>query len=190
MIKLKIGFAMSGSFCNIKKATKELERLIERGDELLPIMSYNVYNTDTKFGKAEALRSYVRDITCTEIIHTIPDAEPIGPAIKLDCLCICPCSGNTLAKLAHGICDTPVTMAAKAHLRNERPIVIALASNDALSGNAENFGRMLSRKNVYFVPLGQDDPIKKPRSMVCDFSKLGETVEKSVKGQQLQPILT
>lgn len=167
-----------------------MEKLVGQGYEILPIMSFNVYNTDTKFGKAKDFIDRVEKITGKSVIHTIPDAEPIGPAIKLDCLCICPCSGNTLAKLAHGICDTPVTMAAKAHLRNERPIVIALASNDALSGNAENFGRMLSRKNVYFVPLGQDDPIKKPRSMVCDFSKLGETVEKSVKGQQLQPILT
>ena len=174
----------------MSRAVEEMEKLVGQGYEILPIMSFNVYNTDTKFGKAKDFIDRVEKITGKSIIHTIPDAEPIGPAIKLDCLCICPCSGNTLAKLAHGICDTPVTMAAKAQLRNERPIVIALASNDALSGNAENFGRMLSRKNVYFVPLGQDDPIKKPRSMVCDFSKLGETVEKSVKGQQLQPILT
>ena len=189
MIKLKIGFAMSGSFCNIKRATKELERLKERGDELLPIMSYNVYNTDTKFGEAEALRSYVRDVTHAEIIHTIPDAEPIGPKIKLDCLCICPCSGNTLAKLARGICDTPVTMAAKAHLRNERPLVVAIASNDALCGNAESLGIMLARRNVYFVPFSQDDPANKPRSAVCDFERLSATIDLAVKGLQIQPIL-
>ena len=189
MIKLKIGFAMSGSFCNIKKATNEFENLISRGDELLPIMSYNVYNTDTKFGKAETLREYVSGVTGKDIIHTIPDAEPIGPKIKLDCLCICPCSGNTLAKLARGICDTPVTMAAKAHLRNERPLVIALASNDALCGNAESLGIMLARRNVYFVPFTQDDPANKPRSAVCDFSRLAATIDLAVKGVQIQPIL-
>ena len=124
-----------------------------------------------------------------KVIHTLEDAEPLGPKIKLDCLCICPCTGNTLAKLSCGVCDTPVTLAAKAHLRNERPLVIALASNDGLLGNAENFGRMLARQNVYFVPLRQDDAVSKPRSLVCDFTKLPETMELALKGSQIQPIL-
>lgn len=184
-----LGFAFCGSFCNMQRAVSEMERIVLSGVEVLPIMSFNVYGTDTKFGKAQDFIKKVEEITGKSVIHTIPDAEPIGPAIKLDCLCICPCSGNTLAKLAHGICDTPVTMAAKAHLRNERPLVIALASNDALSGNAANLGAMLTRKNVYFVPFGQDDPLKKPRSAVCDFSMLSETIENAIAGRQLQPIL-
>ena len=124
-----------------------------------------------------------------KVVHSLVDAEPLGPKIKLDCLCICPCTGNTLAKLSNGICDTPVTLAAKAHMRNDRPLVIALASNDGLLGNAENFGRMLARRNVYFVPLRQDDATGKPRSLVCDFSKLQETISNAESGIQIQPIL-
>lgn len=183
-----IGFAMCGSFCNMQRAVDEMKALTDKGYDILPIMSYNVYKTDTKFGKAQDFISKVTEITGREIIHTIPDAEPIGPKIKLDCLCICPCSGNTLAKLAHGICDTPVTMAAKAHLRNERPLVIALASNDALAGNAVNVGIMLSRRHVYFVPFTQDDPGKKPRSVVCNFSLLEETIDNAMQNKQIQPI--
>jgi len=163
--------------------------LIEKGYDILPIMSENVYSTDTRFGRAEDLQKKVRELCGREIISTIVDAEPIGPKAMLDALVICPCTGNTLAKLSCGICDTPVTLAAKAHLRNDRPLVIALASNDSLCGNAENFGRMLARRNVYFVPLRQDDAMKKPRSLVCEFSLLGDTVERAKKGVQMQPIL-
>ncbi len=184
-----IGFAMCGSFCNFQNAFTELEKLCKSGEEVIPIMSYNVISTDTRFGKAEDFIARAEKLCNNKVVSTLKDAEPLGPKIKLDCLCICPCTGNTLAKLSHGICDTPVTLSAKAHLRNDRPLVIALASNDSLSANAENFGRMLARRNVFFVPLRQDDALKKPRSLVCDFTRLGQTIEKATKGEQIQPIL-
>lgn len=170
-------------------ALAQLEFLKKEYNDIIPIMSYNVYNTDTRFGKAKDLIEKVQTLTGNKIIHTLTEAEPLGPKISLDCLCVCPCTGNTLAKLASGICDTPVTLACKAHLRNDRPLVIALATNDGLCGNAENFGKMLARRNVYFVPLSQDDALKKPRSIVCDFNKLQETMEYALKGKQIQPIL-
>ena len=184
-----IGFAMCGSFCNFKAAFNELELLINNGNEVIPIMSYNAYRTDTRFGKAEDFIKRAELLCKRKVVCSLNDAEPLGPKIKLDCLCICPCTGNTLAKLSCGVCDTPVTLAAKAHMRNERPLVIALASNDGLSGNAENFGRMLARRNVFFVPLRQDDSAAKPRSLVCDFSKLSDTMRYAMNGMQLQPIL-
>lgn len=184
-----IGFAMCGSFCNMETAFKELEKLCSTEQEVLPIMSYNVYQTDTRFGKAKDFIDRAERLCKRKVVHTLAEAEPLGPKIKLDCLCICPCTGNTLAKMSQGICDTPVTLAAKAHLRNDRPLVLALASNDSLSLNAENFGRMLARRNVYFVPLRQDDAENKPRSMVCDFSCLSKTIEKAMQGIQIQPIL-
>lgn len=184
-----IGFAMCGSFCNMSTALLQLEKILKTGEKVIPIMSYNVYTTDTRFGTAKDLIQRVESMCGEKIVHTLPDAEPLGPKIKLDCLCICPCTGNTLAKLASGISDTPVTLAAKAHMRNDRPLVIALASNDGLCGNAENFGRMLARRNVYFVPLHQDDAFKKPRSLVCDFDKLIDTMENAKKATQIQPVL-
>lgn len=184
-----IGFALCGSFCNLENAFMQLEKLVEMGEDVLPIMSYNVYNTDTRFGKAADFIKRAEELCKRRVVHTLTEAEPLGPKIKLDCLCICPCTGNTLAKLSQGVCDTPVTLAAKAHLRNERPLVLALASNDSLLGNAENFGRMLARRNVFFVPLRQDDAEKKPRSMVCDFDMLYKTIQKAKEGAQIQPIL-
>ena len=184
-----IGFAFCGSFCNFENAFLNLKALVSKGFDVLPIMSYNAYSTDTRFGKAEDFIKRAERMCGHNVVHTLADAEPLGPKIKLDCLCICPCTGNTLAKLSCGVCDTPVTLAAKAHLRNDRPLVIALASNDSLAGNAENFGRMLARRNVYFVPLRQDDALTKPRSLVCEFSLLEKTIEKAMNGSQIQPIL-
>ena len=184
-----IGFAVCGSFCNFKSAFEEMKKLVDSGEKVVPIMSYNSYSTDTRFGKANEFVDMAEQLCGRKVIHSLEEAEPLGPKIKLDCMCICPCTGNTLAKLSCGICDTPVTLAAKAHLRNDRPLVIALASNDGLMGNAENFGRMLARKNVYFVPLRQDDANSKPRSLVCDFTRLKETIEKAKTGIQVQPIL-
>lgn len=183
-----IGFAMCGSFCTHKKALEQMSVLRGMGEEILPIMSENVYYTDTKFGRAEDLKKRVTEICERDIIHTVVDAEPIGPKELLDILVICPCTGNTLAKLAQGITDTAVTMAAKAHLRSDRPLVIALASNDALSANLKNIGTMLNRKNVYFVPMSQDDPIKKPHSLVAEFDLLLPTLEFARTGKQYRKI--
>lgn len=183
-----IGFAMCGSFCTHKRALEQMTMLLEKGYDILPVMSENVYSTDTKFGRAEDLKKRVTELCGREIISSIVDAEPIGPRAMLDALVICPCTGNTLAKLAQGITDTAVTMAAKAHLRSDRPLVIALASNDALSANLKNIGTMLNRKNVYFVPMMQDDPVNKPHSLVADFSLLLPTLEAARAGKQYQTI--
>ena len=179
-----IGFAMCGSFCTHKKAVEQLKSLIACGYEVQPIMSENVYSTDTYFGTCESLKTEITQLCGKEIIHTVVDAEPLGPKISLEALVICPCTGNTLAKMANGITDTSVTMAAKAHLRSDRPLVITLASNDALSANLGNIGTLLNRKSVYFVPLSQDDPNKKPHSLVADFELLFPTLELALKGKQ------
>ncbi len=181
-----IGFAMCGSYCTHKLALTQLERLVDAGFEVQPIFSENVYATDTYFGTAAALRDRVETLCGRPVIHTVVGAEPLGPKAPLDALLICPCTGNTLAKIALGITDTSVTMAAKAHLRSDRPLVIALASNDALSANLKNIGLLLSRKCVYFVPLRQDDPEKKPHSLVADFSLLLPTLESATQGEQYQ----
>ena len=183
-----IGFAFCGSFCTHKAALEQMQRLIELGYDILPIMSENVYSTDTRFGACRDLRARVEIMCGKEIVHTIVDAEPLGPKTPLDALVICPCTGNTLAKMAHGITDTSVTMAAKAHLRGDRPLVITLASNDALSANLKNIAQLLCRKHVYFVPLSQDDPISKPHSLVADFSLLVPTLDSALKGKQYQKV--
>ena len=179
-----IGFAMCGSFCTHKTALEQLRNLISCGYEIQPIMSENVYSTDTHFGTCEDLKREVKTLCGREIIHTVVGAEPLGPKTPLEAMVICPCTGNTLAKLANGITDTSVTMAAKAHLRSDRPLVITLASNDALSANLGNIGTLLNRKSVYFVPLSQDDPNKKPHSLVADFALLLPTLELALKGKQ------
>ena len=183
-----IGFAMCGSYCTHKYALAELERLISEGYEVLPIISENVSSTNTRFGKAEDLKNCLYDLTGYYPIDTIAEAEPLGPKIKLDALIICPCTGNTLAKMAQGITDTAVTMAAKAHLRSNRTLIIALASNDALSANLKNLSVMLNRKNVFFVPMEQDDPEKKPHSLVASFSLLKNTFDEAMQGRQYQKI--
>lgn len=184
-----IGYCFCGSFCTIQKSLKILRSLSAEGNSILPIMSENVYSTDTRFGDAGTLVASVRDICGKDVIHTIVEAEPLGPEIRLDMLVIAPCTGNTLAKIAAGITDTAVTMAAKAHLRSNRPLVIALATNDALSANLKNIGTLLSRKNVYFVPMSQDDPESKPSSLVCDFGQLKSTMMAAFSGRQLQPVI-
>ncbi len=183
-----IGFAMCGSYCTHKYAIEQLKMLVNKGYNVLPIMSENVYSTDTRFGSAKTLIKTVKEICGREIVHTVVDAEPIGPSISLEAMIICPCTGNTLAKMASGITDTAVTMAAKAHLRSNRPLVIALASNDALSANLKNIGQMLTRKCVYFLPLYQDDPEKKPHSLVSDFSLLLPTLDAALVGKQYQRV--
>ena len=184
-----IGYAMCGSFCTVQKSLEQLELLISHGHSVLPIMSAMLYDTDTRFGKCEDIRKKVRELCGREIIHTIPEAEPLGPSVHLDAVIIAPCTGNTLAKLAHGITDTAVCMATKAHLRNDRPVVIALATNDALSSGLSNIAMMMNRKNIYFVPLSQDAPTEKPHSLVCDFNLLEETLNSAMDGKRLNRIL-
>jgi len=167
----KVGFVMTGSFCTFKSTIPQMKKIIEEGGEVVPIMSFNAYNLDTKFGKAEDFIKEIEEITGKEIIHTIVDAEPIGPKKMTDIMIIAPCTGNTIAKLVNGITDSPATMAAKSHLRNNNPLVIAVSTNDGLSGNASNIGILLNRTNYYFVPFRQDNPITKPRSLV--FEKIG-----------------
>ncbi len=184
-----IGFAMCGSFCTFKKAVSAMEKLKATGADVVPIMSGVSYSTDTRFGKAEDFTNQIKQITGRDIIHTIKEAEPIGPKKLLDMLIVLPCTGNTLAKLAAGIADTSVTMAVKAHLRNQRPVLIAVSTNDGLGGAAKNIGSLLNSKNVYFIPFAQDDCIHKPTSLVADFDKVTETAEMAFEGKQIQPIL-
>ena len=183
-----IGYAFCGPFCTHEKSVKALSKIVESGFQVLPIMSECVYSSDTKFGKANDLKEKVEALCGRKIIHSIVDAEPLGPKIELKALIISPCTGNTLAKIANGITDTAVCMAAKAHLRCDRPLVIALASNDALSANLKNIGTLLSRKCVYFTPMCQDDPEKKPHSLVADFSLLPDTLSLALEGRQIQKI--
>ena len=183
-----IGYAFCGSFCTHRKSVAELKSLRAQGYDILPIMSDNVYNIDTRFGKASDLVREVEEITGNRVVHTIVDAEPLGPKISLDALIISPCTGNTLAKIARGITDTSVTMAAKAHLRSDRPTVLALCSNDALSANLQNISILLERKNVFFVPMKQDDPSGKPHSLVCEFSLLNQSCKGALERRQIQPL--
>ena len=185
----KIGFAFTGSFCTFDKVINELYELSLKYNNITPIMSPAAYNTDTRFGTARDFREKISSICKREIISTIPAAEPIGPQKLFDALIIAPCTGNTLAKLASAVTDTSVTMAAKAHLRNERPLIIAPSTNDGLGANAKNIGLLLNTKNIYFVPFGQDDPLKKHNSLVADFSQIIPTLEDALQGKQIQPLL-
>ena len=185
----KIGFTLTGSFCTFQKVIPKMKEIKKLGAEIIPIMSFNSYNLDTKFGKAKDFIEEIENITGKEIIHTIQEAEPIGPKKMTDIMIIAPCSGNTMAKLACDIIDTPATMAAKSHLRNNRPLVIAPSTNNGLSGNAENIGKLLNRKNYYFVPFRQDNPITKPRSIVFDAEYIIKTIEFALDGEQISPIL-
>lgn len=188
MSKITAGFALCGSFCTFDKAINQIENLVEKGIEIIPIMSFNAYSTDTRFGKAIDHINRIEEICNKKIISDIVNAEPIGPKKMLDILIIEPCTGNTIAKLSGGITDTPVTLAAKAHLRNDRPLLIAVSTNDALSGSASNIGRLMNNRNVYYVPMRQDDSVKKPRSVVADFEKTYDAMQYALEGRQLQPI--
>lgn len=185
---MNIGFAMCGSFCTYAKVFPIME-LLSRDYQITPIFSTAAYTIDSRFGTAKDNIDSVREICGTEPLHTIAQTEPIGPKKLFDILVVAPCTGNTLAKLSHSIADGPVTMAAKSHLRNGRPILIAISTNDALAGAAENIGRLLARKHYYFVPFGQDDCCGKPASMVADFSLIPQALEAALEGRQLQPIL-
>ena len=185
----KIGFVLTGSFCTFRKVIPKMKEILKQGAEILPIMSFNSYHLDTKFGKANDIVEEIEEITGKKIIHTIMDAEPIGPKKMTDIMIIAPCSGNTMSKLACDIIDTPATMAAKSHLRNSRPLVIAPSTNNGLSGNAENIGKLLNRKHYYFVPFRQDNPITKPRSIVFDAEYIIKTLEYALEGEQISPIL-
>lgn len=183
-----VGYAMCGSFCTLNTSVNTLVTLCAEYN-VVPIMSETAYGTDTRFGTALNFIDRIETATGSSVIHTIKDAEPIGPKCLFDCMVIAPCTGNTLAKLANGITDSCVTMAAKAHLRNDRPLVIAVATNDALSASAKNIGMLLNMKNVYFVPFSQDDPSGKPRSCIADFSLVKNTVAAALRGIQIQPII-
>lgn len=189
MINLKVGYAMCGSFCTLKRAVEEIKVLKEKDFDIYPIMSPITYSTDTRFGKAADFIGEVEEICGKKIISTVKEAEPIGPKGLLDVLVISPCTGNTLGKIANGITDSSVSMAAKAHLRNGRPLVLTIATNDALSASAKNIGALMNTKNVYFVPFGQDDAFKKPTSLIANFSLIYDTVISALDGKQLQPIL-
>lgn len=185
---MKIGFALCGSFCTFDQAFPAMEALAKDHD-ITPIFSTASYETNTRFGTAADHIARAEAICGKQCIHTIAQAEPIGPKKLFDLLVIAPCTGNTLAKLAHSIADGPVTMAAKSHLRNGRPVLIAPSTNDALAGAAENIGKLLARKHFFFVPFGQDDPAGKPTSMVADFKKIPPALASALEGRQIQPIL-
>lgn len=183
-----IGYAFCGSFCTLSHSLAALRRLRADGWEVLPIFSPAVRDTDTRFWKHEEFREAVCGLCGREPVETIVDAEPLGPATPLEALVIAPCTGNTLAKLAGGVTDTPVTMAAKAHLRCDRPLLLALASNDSLSANLSNIAGLLLRKQVFFVPMRQDDPDRKPHSLVANFTELPEALNAAMSGRQLRPL--
>lgn len=185
----KIGIALTGSSCNFQNVFPQIERLAQEGADLYPIISEAVDTFDTRFGTAEEWKERLRQTTKKELINTIIGAEPVGPKLNLDLLLVLPCTGNTIAKLANGITDTPVTMACKAHLRNQKPVVLAIATNDGLGANAKNIGLLLNAKNIYFVPFGQDNAIKKPNSLVAKFEMLPATIEEALLGKQMQPLL-
>lgn len=183
-----IGYALCGSFCTFSRSMAVLEGLVADGHSVIPIMSPAAFSTDTRFGEATKIRGKLERLCGNEIVTSVKDAEPLGPKVKLDIMIVSPCTGNTLAKLAHGITDTAVTMACKAHLRCDRPLLLALASNDAMSGNFANLAAMLNRKAVYFVPMVQDDPIGKPHSLVAQFERIPEAMTAALSGRQLRPL--
>lgn len=190
MKKMSIGFALTGSFCTFERALAQMEELVRRGYDVLPVLSFHAGGLDTRFMAAHEVRERVQHITGHEPIDTLTAAEPIGPKRMCDVYVMAPITGNSLSKLANGQFDTPALLGAKSHLRNEKPLVLAVSTNDGLGAAAQNIGRLLQWRNVYFVPFGQDDPIKKPRSLVADFDQLPRTIAAALAGIQLQPMLT
>ncbi len=185
---ITVGFAMCGSFCTLGRALGVMEELAGLGYDIIPIMSTNVYNTDTRFGKATDIINKTQEICGRKVISTIADAEPIGPKGMTDIMLVAPCTGNTAAKLANAVTDTPVTMAVKSHLRQQRPVLLAFASNDALGASAQNIGKLMNMQHIFFVPMSQDDPLKKPNSLVAHFEMIPEALKSSLNGTQLQPV--
>ena len=185
----KIGFVLTGSFCTFKKTIPQIKKLKELGADIIPIMSTNSYTMNTKFGNAEDFIKEIESICGKTIIHTIQDAEPIGPGHLTDIMIVAPASGNTIAKLAVDIIDTPATMAVKSHLRNNLPVVIAPSTNNGLGSNMVNIGNLMNRRNYYFVPFKQDNPLTKPRSIVFDSNYIVKTIEFALDGEQIEPIL-
>lgn len=190
MKKITIGFALTGSFCTFERALKQMEELVRRGYEVLPVLSFSAGELDTRFMTAHELRERVQHITGHEPIDSLVAAEPIGPKRLCDVYVIAPITGSSLSRMANGQFDTPAVLGAKSHLRNEKPLVLAVSTNDGLGAAAQNIGRLLQWRNVYFVPFGQDDPIKKPRSLVADFDQLPRTIAAALAGIQLQPMLS
>lgn len=188
MEKTCIGYALCGSFCTFSKAISEMTKLVRLGYDVIPIMSETAYSTDTRFGKAKDFIFEIENLTGKKIIHTIKDAEPIGPKKMCDLLVVSPCTGNTLGKISGGITDTAVTMAVKSHLRIQRPVLLCVATNDGLGASAQNIGKLLNTKNIYFVPLSQDDPDAKPNSLVSHFDLIEECVTAALEHKQCQPV--
>ncbi len=186
---IRVGFALTGSFCTHQRVLSVMESMTKAGFELTPILSFHAGALDTRFGSAEALRKRLAAICGKPPIDTIEAAEPIGPKAMFDVLAVAPCTGNTIAKLAYAVTDTPVTMAVKSHLRGGRPVIIAVSTNDALSGSAANIGILLNRRHYYFVPMKQDAPEAKPCSIVAEMEMLPETIQAALEGRQLQPLL-
>ena len=180
---------MCGSFCTFSRAVAQMELLAKSGYNVIPVMSETAYSTDTRFGTARDFIDNIEKITGKKIIHTIADAEPIGPKRMCDLMVVAPCTGNTLGKLSHGITDTAVTMAVKSHLRTGGPVLLCTATNDALGASAQNIGRLMNTKNIFFVPMSQDDCVNKPNSLVAHFDMLGDCVDKALSGVQVQPVL-
>lgn len=186
---ITIGYALAGSHCTFDEVMPQIKRLIDAGARVIPIISHSVKMTDTRFGKSEDWQAKLKEITGNDIIATIVDAEPLGPSKLLDVLVIAPCTGNTTAKLANAMTDSPVIMAAKAQLRNQRPLILAISTNDGLSMNAQNIAKLYNMRNIYFVPYGQDSPIGKPNSLVANMKLIPEACEAALQGRQLQPML-
>lgn len=179
---------MTASFCTLARSVEQLKKMADLGYEVIPIMSFNASAMDTRFGTAEAFITEVENITGKKVIKTIDSAEPIGPKKMCDVLVVAPCTGNTMSKIANAVTDTPVTMAVKSHLRIMRPVVLGVATNDGLGASAVNLGKLLNTKNIYFVPMSQDDIVKKPNSLVCDFTLIPQCVELALEHRQLQPV--